>query len=42
MVSNQGVAVRIRVFIVSNVRLLREGLAILLRECPSIEVLGTA
>jgi DNA-binding NarL/FixJ family response regulator len=31
---------RIRVFIVSNVRLLREGLAILLRECPSIEVLG--
>ena len=31
---------RIRVFIVSNVRLLREGLATLLRECPSIEVLG--
>jgi two-component system, NarL family, nitrate/nitrite response regulator NarL len=33
-------ALRIRVFIVSNVRLLREGLATLLRECPSIEVLG--
>ena len=31
---------RIRVFIVSNVRLHREGLAALLRECPSIEVLG--
>src|ERR1700730_117017 len=31
---------RIRVFIVSNVRLLREGLATLLSECPSIEVLG--
>ena len=30
----------IRVFIVSNVRLHREGLAALLRECPSIEVLG--
>jgi two-component system nitrate/nitrite response regulator NarL len=29
----------IRVFIVSNVRLHREGLAALLRECPSIEVL---
>ena len=31
---------QIRVFIVSNVRLHREGLAALLRECPSIEVLG--
>ena len=31
----------IRVFIVSNVRLHREGLAALLRQCPSIEVLGT-
>jgi DNA-binding NarL/FixJ family response regulator len=30
----------IRVCIVSNVRLHREGLAVLLRECPSIEVLG--
>jgi two-component system, NarL family, nitrate/nitrite response regulator NarL len=30
----------IRVFIVSNVRLHREGLAALLRGCPSIEVLG--
>jgi two-component system nitrate/nitrite response regulator NarL len=29
-----------RVFIVSDVRLHREGLAALLRECPSIEVLG--
>jgi two-component system nitrate/nitrite response regulator NarL len=29
-----------RVFIVSNVRLHREGLAALLRACPSIEVLG--
>jgi DNA-binding NarL/FixJ family response regulator len=33
-------ASRIRILIVSNVRLLREGLAALLRECPSIEVLG--
>jgi two-component system, NarL family, nitrate/nitrite response regulator NarL len=32
---------RIRVFIVSDVRLHREGLAALLRECPSIEVLGS-
>ena len=30
----------IRVYIVSNVRLHREGLAALLRECPSIEVVG--
>jgi two-component system nitrate/nitrite response regulator NarL len=30
----------IRVFIVSSVRLHREGLVALLRECPSIEVLG--
>jgi two-component system nitrate/nitrite response regulator NarL len=30
----------IRVFIVSNVRLHREGLAVLLSGCPSIEVLG--
>jgi DNA-binding NarL/FixJ family response regulator len=30
----------IRVCIVSNTRLHREGLAALLRECPSIEVLG--
>ncbi len=30
----------IRVLIVSNVRLHREGLAALLRECPSIEVMG--
>jgi two-component system nitrate/nitrite response regulator NarL len=41
MDSNQGTALHIRVFIVSNVRLYREGLAALLRECPSIEVLGT-
>jgi two-component system nitrate/nitrite response regulator NarL len=31
---------QIKVFIVSNVRLHREGLAALLRGCPSIEVLG--
>jgi len=31
---------QIRVFIVSSVRLYREGLAALLRGCPSIEVLG--
>ena len=31
---------QIRVFIVSNVRLYREGLVALLRGCPSIEVLG--
>jgi DNA-binding NarL/FixJ family response regulator len=41
MDSNLGAALHIRVFIVSNVRLHREGLAALLRECPSIEVLGT-
>jgi two-component system, NarL family, nitrate/nitrite response regulator NarL len=41
MDSNHGAALHIRVFIVSNVRLHREGLAALLRECPSIEVLGT-
>src|SRR5258708_4380626 len=35
-----GVALQIRVFIVSNVRLHREGLVALLRGCPSIEVLG--
>ena len=40
MSSSLGVALQIRVFIVSNVRLHREGLAALLRECPSIEVLG--
>jgi two-component system nitrate/nitrite response regulator NarL len=39
-VSNKGEALQIRVFIVSNVRLYREGLAALLRGCPSIEVLG--
>jgi DNA-binding NarL/FixJ family response regulator len=31
---------QIKVFIVSNVRLHREGLAALLRGCPSIQVLG--
>jgi len=35
-----GAALQIRVFIVSDVRLHREGLAALLRGCPSIEVLG--
>jgi DNA-binding NarL/FixJ family response regulator len=34
-------APKIRVFIVSNVRVHREGLAALLRDCPSIEVVGT-
>jgi hypothetical protein len=40
MNSSPGVALQIRVFIVSNVRLHREGLVALLRGCPSIEVLG--
>jgi DNA-binding NarL/FixJ family response regulator len=40
MGSGLGVALQIRVFIVSNVRLHREGLVALLRGCPSIEVLG--
>jgi len=40
MNSSQGTALQIRVFIVSNVRLHREGLVALLRGCPSIEVLG--
>jgi two-component system, NarL family, nitrate/nitrite response regulator NarL len=40
MDSGHGATLQIRVFIVSNVRLHREGLAALLRECPSIEVLG--
>jgi DNA-binding NarL/FixJ family response regulator len=40
MNSSLGVALQIRVFIVSNVRLHREGLIALLRGCPTIEVLG--
>ena len=40
MGSGLGVALQIRVFIVSNVRLHREGLVALLRGCPSIKVLG--
>ena len=36
----EGAALQIRVFVVSNVRLHREGLVALLRGCPSIEVLG--
>jgi DNA-binding NarL/FixJ family response regulator len=40
MDSNLAAAPHIRVFIVSNVRLHREGLAALLRECPAIEVMG--
>jgi two-component system nitrate/nitrite response regulator NarL len=40
MSSGQEAALQIRVFIVSNVRLHREGLVALLRGCPSIEVLG--
>src|SRR5882757_7837211 len=42
MDSTQPAVPHIRVFIVSNVRLHREGLAALLRECPSIEVLGAS
>src|SRR5882757_6933546 len=41
MDSTQPAVPHIRVFIISDVRLHREGLAALLRECPSIEVLGT-
>src|SRR5271168_926083 len=40
MDSSRGATLQIRVFIVSNMRLHREGLAALLRGCPSIEVLG--
>src|SRR3979490_555487 len=40
MNSSLGAALQIRVFIVSNVRLHRDGLVALLRGCPSIEVLG--
>src|SRR5260370_34547147 len=40
MDTSHGAALQIRVFIVSNVRLHREGLVALLRGCPSIEVLG--
>jgi len=39
---SQGAALQIRVFVVSNVRLHREGLVAHLRGCPSIEVLGAA
>jgi DNA-binding NarL/FixJ family response regulator len=38
--TSHGAAVQISVFIISNVRLHREGLVALLRECPSIKVLG--
>jgi two-component system, NarL family, nitrate/nitrite response regulator NarL len=41
MNSSQEAPLQIRVFIVSNVRLHREGLVALLRGCPSIEVLGS-
>jgi DNA-binding NarL/FixJ family response regulator len=41
MDQNPGTTLQIRVFIASNVRLHREGLAALLRGCPSIEVLGS-
>jgi DNA-binding NarL/FixJ family response regulator len=41
MNSGQEAPLQIRVFIVSNVRLHREGLVALLRGCPSIEVLGS-
>ena len=40
MDSSPEVALQIKVFILSAVRLHREGLAALLRGCPSIEVLG--
>jgi hypothetical protein len=40
MDTSHGAAVQISVFIVSNVRLHREGLVALLRGCPSIKVLG--
>jgi two-component system, NarL family, nitrate/nitrite response regulator NarL len=40
MDSNLPAAPHIRVFIISNVRLHREGLAALLGECPAIEVMG--
>jgi DNA-binding NarL/FixJ family response regulator len=40
MDTSHGAALQIRVFIVSNVRLHREGLVALLRGCPSIDVLG--
>src|SRR5229473_4646660 len=41
MDTSHGAAMQISVFIVSNVRLHREGLVALLRGCPSIEVLGS-
>jgi two-component system nitrate/nitrite response regulator NarL len=40
MDTSHGAALQIRVFIVSNVRLHRDGLVALLRGCPSIQVLG--
>jgi two-component system nitrate/nitrite response regulator NarL len=40
MDTSHGAAVQIRVFIVSDVRLHRDGLGALLRGCPSINVLG--
>jgi DNA-binding NarL/FixJ family response regulator len=40
MDTSHGAALQISVFIVSNVRLHRDGLVALLRECPSIKVLG--
>jgi two-component system, NarL family, nitrate/nitrite response regulator NarL len=40
MITRSGAAVQIKVLIVSDVRLHREGLALLLRGCPSIQVLG--
>jgi DNA-binding NarL/FixJ family response regulator len=41
MDQSPGTALQIRVLILSTVRLHREGLAVLLRGCPSIEVLGS-
>ena len=41
MDSSQRTSFQIKVFIASDVRLHREGLAALLRDCPSIQVMGT-
>jgi two-component system, NarL family, nitrate/nitrite response regulator NarL len=40
MDSSHGTTLQIKVFIASDVRLHREGLAALLRDCPSIKVMG--
>src|SRR5260221_13806901 len=40
MDSSHGTGFQIKVFIASDVRLHREGLAALLRDCPTIKVIG--